>query len=257
MAGIGRANAIGLAQAGCARIAILDLNASGLEEVKSTILTSYPEAQVLALPCDTASEDEVTKAFDAIRETFQRLDYAINCAGVAGKPGPTDTLLAADFDRTIGINLRGLFLCAREELRIMKAQALDSDVYAGIPASRGQRGAVVNIASGLGLVALPNCPAYCASKAGVLALTKADAVDYSLQKIRVNAVMPGIVQTPMAAGSEKQRQELDSHAVNVMTPMKRWGQPDELADACLFLCSNKASFITGAALPVDGGYLAV
>lgn len=255
--GIGRAVALGFAHAGCKKIAILDVDAVGLAEVKTAILSEKPDVQVLALVCDTASETDISKTFAVIYKEFRRLDYAVNCAGISGTAGPTDTSLATDFDRTISVNLRGVFLCAREELRLMKNQSLDTDIYTGIHASRGQRGAIVNVASGLALVALPNCPAYCASKAGVLALTRSDAVDYTSFKIRANAVLPGIVKTPMAMGSESHRQALDSHAVNIMTPMKRWGEPDELADACLFLCSNKASFITGVALPVDGGYLAM
>ncbi|RVX73626.1 hypothetical protein B0A52_02516 [Exophiala mesophila] len=255
--GIGRAVAIRLAHAGCSRIAVLDINAAGLREVKSSIESENPDVNVLALPCNTSNESEVIETFKTVLEKFQRVDYAINCAGVAGTPNPTDQCLTPDFDRTIAINLRGVFLCAREELRIMKSQAIDSEVYPGISAARGQRGAIVNVASGLAVVALPNCPAYCASKAGVLALSKADAIDYALSKIRVNAVLPGIVETPMVTTSESTRENLDSHAVKVMTPMKRWGQTDELADACLFLCSNNASFITGVGLPVDGGYLAM
>jgi NAD(P)-dependent dehydrogenase (short-subunit alcohol dehydrogenase family) len=156
------------------------------------------------------------------------------------------------------VNLRGTFLCAREELRIMKAQPLDCDVYAGISAHRAQRGAIVNIASGLAFVAMPECAAYCASKAGIVALTRADALDYSHYRIRVNAVLPGIVETAMTTRSEEARATLQKEAVDSgSTPMKRWGMPEEIADACLWLCGNGASFVQGVTLPVDGGYLAV
>ncbi|KEF53907.1 uncharacterized protein A1O9_10309 [Exophiala aquamarina CBS 119918] len=252
--GIGRAVAHALARAGCSAIALIDVNAAGLTEVASSIRALNQDMRVLELQCDAAHEAEVVRAFDAIHDAFNRLDYAINCAGVPGNTGPSDVALVSAFDRVIAVNLRGLFLCARQELRIMKSQSLDSHVYPGIDASRAQRGAIVNIASGLAYVALPGCPAYCASKAGVAALTRSDAVDYALSRIRVNAVLPGIVETSMTSGAKA---ELDDHAVKVMTPLQRWGQPREIADACVFLCSSKASFVTGISMPVDGGYLAI
>lgn len=138
----------------------------------------------------------------------------------------------------------------------MKAQSLDADVYQGIPHSRAQRGAIVNIASGSAVVALPNQPAYAASKAGVVALTRSDAFDYSANQIRVNAVLPGAIATPMNLIDDRTREVIEKMAVNQRTLLKRWGQPEEIADVCLFLCSKEASFVQGVAWAVDGGYLA-
>ena len=256
---MGSAVAHALARAGCTRIALLDLNTAGLESVQSSILSQVAntDIQILTSTCDVSDESSVIKAFDEIRSKFERLDYAINCAGVGGSPNPSDALPASDFDRTLAINLRGVFLCAREELRIMKSQTLDTEIYSGIPAVRAQRGAIVNISSGLAIAAMANSPAYCASKAGVCALTRSDALDYSAFRIRVNSVLPGAIETPLSHASEAMRKAIEAHAVDVMTPMKRWGKAAEIADTCLFLCSNRASFIQGVSLPVDGGYTVI
>lgn len=256
---MGAAVARALARAGCTHLALLDLNTAGLESISSSIQLekTCPELRILTLCCDVSDETSVAKAFEVIRREFPRLDYAINCAGIAGKPNPSDVCPPSDFDRVMAINLRGVFLCAREELRIMKSQRLDAEVYPGIPAVRAQRGAIVHIASGLALAAMANSPAYCASKAGVLALTRSDALDYSASRIRVNSVLPGAIETPMTHTVDTTRKAVEAHAVDIMTPMKRWGKAEEIADACIFLCSNKASFIQGVSLPVDGGYIAI
>ncbi|KEF52251.1 uncharacterized protein A1O9_11491 [Exophiala aquamarina CBS 119918] len=257
--GMGRVVAHRLALQGCTWIALLDQNEAGLAAVRSFIESEDTNAdlKILTLACDVADESSVAASFETIHREFKRIDYAINCAGITLPASPTDTCSTSDFDRTIAVNLRGIFLCAREELRIMKSQPLDSEVFPGIPALRAQRGAIVNISSGLALAAMPNSPAYCASKAGVLALTRSDALDYAAHRIRVNAVLPGTIETPMTHANEKMRRVIEAHAVNVMTPMKRWGQAEEIADTCIFLCSNKASFIQGVSLPVDGGYTAI
>lgn len=248
-----------LALAGCMRIALLDLNKAGLDSVRSSLLLQQKnvDLKLLTLVCDVTDEVSVAASFDIIRREFERVDYAINCAGITLPPTPTDLCSVSDFDRTMAVNLRGIFLCARQELRMMKSQPLDSDIFPSIPALRGQRGAIVNISSGLALAAVPNSPAYCASKAGVLALTRSDAIDYAAHRIRVNAVLPGAIETPMTHTVEAMRKAIEAHAIDVMTPMKRWGKPEEIADACIFLCSNKASFIQGVSLPVDGGYTAI
>ncbi|RVX67702.1 hypothetical protein B0A52_07825 [Exophiala mesophila] len=166
--GIGRVVAHRLAVAGCTKIALLDLNQAAMDLVRSWILSEMTteELKILTLVCDVTDESSVTAAFNNIRQEFSRLDYAINCAGITLPPSPTDACSMSDFDRTMAVNLRGLFLCAREELRIMKAQPLDSEIYPGIPTLRGQRGAIVNISSGLAIAAMSNSPAYCSSKAG-------------------------------------------------------------------------------------------
>lgn len=253
---MGSACAEAFAAAGCTKIALLDINPEGLEAAKALILSNHEDTgiQIVTAACDTSDEAQVQHAFSSVREAFGRLDYAINCAGVGQQPGSTAHCSTENFDRTIAINLRGVFLCSREELRIMIAQPLDSEVYPGISPERAQRGAIVHVASGLGLVAMAGMPAYCSSKAGVIALARSDATDHAADRVRVNAVLPGATATPLSQSIREAREAVEKYAVNVRTPMKRWGLAEEIADVCLFLCSNKASFIQGAALPVDGGY---
>lgn len=255
---MGRTVAHALARAGCTRLALLDQNESGLAEVRTSILAEQTgrDMHLLTLTCDVSDESSVADAFDVVRREFARLDYAINCAGIGGPLGASDTLAPSDFDKVLAVNLRGVFLCARQELSIMKSQELDADVYPGIPAVRAQRGAIVNISSAAGVATMRSQVAYCTSKAAVLALTRSDAVDYAAERIRVNAVAPGAIETPLTHATEEIQKFVEAHAVDG-TPMKRWGKADEVADTCLFLCSNKASFIQGAMLPIDGGYIAL
>lgn len=259
--GIGKAVAKAFAVAGCSGIALLDINQGGAESVASLIKRErphdQPELQIYSYGCDISDESSIVSTFEQVRRDLGRVDYAVNCAGVNGAGKPSHELSAREFDRTIAINLRGSFLCSREEIRAMKNQSLDADVYTGIPAVRGQRGSIVNIASGMGVVSMPNIPEYCAAKAGVMGLTRSDAIDYSTHRIRVNSVLPGATDTAMSHGDDEYRQSIEAVAVNIFTPMKRWGRPEEIADVCLFLCSNRASFVQGVSMPVDGGYLAM
>lgn len=233
-----------------------------MEALKLSILSERTrvkgdaEPEILALRCDVSNTQDVENAFFKIKTRYHRLDYAVNCAGIAGSSQPSDLCEPRNFDRTLNVNLRGVFLCAREELRIMKSQPLNTELCARTQPSRMQRGAIVNIASGAAVVALPSQPAYSASKAGVVALTRSDAFDYSAQKIRVNAVLPGAVATPMNFADDRVRQGTEAVAVKQRTLLRRWGLPEEIADVCLFLCSTEASFVQGVAWAVDGGYLA-
>jgi NAD(P)-dependent dehydrogenase (short-subunit alcohol dehydrogenase family) len=171
--GIGRTTATSFAAEGCTKIAICDLNEPGLEETKSLILAANSSADVLVVPLNVASEEAVQSAFATIISRFQRIDYAVNAAGVVGAIKPTHDYSAAEFDFVNGINYRGVFLCSREELRQMLTQE-PLPTHDGRP---GNRGSIVNIASQLGLVGRPCAPAYCGSKAAVMALTRSDAID--------------------------------------------------------------------------------
>ena len=183
--------------------------------------------------------------YKEVHANFGRIDYAVNVAGVMGNNQPTTETSTEDFDKINSVNYRGVFLCTREALKYMKEQ----EPLSSHDASRSaQRGSVVSIASQLGLVSRPNAPTYCASKAAVIGLTKSDAIDYANYDIRVNCVCPGLIETPMTSGGRFQS------AINI-APMKRMGKPEEVADAVLFLCSTKASFVTGHAMVVDGGYI--
>ncbi|EUC40793.1 hypothetical protein COCMIDRAFT_9388 [Bipolaris oryzae ATCC 44560] len=244
--GIGAAVAQGFVRSGCSRIAITDINPDTLRYTKDAILRINPAASVLDEAGDIADEKFVNAFMDKVAAHFTRLDYAVNCAGILGG----DTVKAVDmptdfFDRLTAINYRGTWLSSRAQLRNM----LKQEPLAEHPK---QRGAVVNIASQLGVVARPGAAAYCASKSAVINMTRANAIDYSDSGIRVNCVCPGVIETPMTTTSPAMVEALKP-AINI-APMKRMGQPEEVADAVLFLCSSQSSFIQGHALVVDGGY---
>jgi NAD(P)-dependent dehydrogenase (short-subunit alcohol dehydrogenase family) len=191
--------------------------------------------------CDVSDEHEVRALFAAIDERFGRLDCAFNNAGVEGTLAATADATAENFDRVIAINLRGVWLCMREEIRMMLRQE--------------GGGAIVNCSSVAGLIGLPNIPAYVASKHGVIGLTKTAALEYARQGIRVNAVCPGAIETPMLERYMKGVQ--GGRETMVQTePVGRIGRPEEIAAAVLWLSGGEASFTTGQALAVDGGWTA-
>jgi NAD(P)-dependent dehydrogenase (short-subunit alcohol dehydrogenase family) len=257
---MGQATARVFVEAGCPTIALLDINDTGLEATKSILLKAAPESSapptVRTYKCDVTSTESVNTAYTQVHTDFGRIDYSIHCAGIVVYAAGTADLEVELFDRQIKVNLRGIFLCSQAALRIMRAQSLDHEVYtkANIPEYRAQRGAIVNFASSLAYRCIPNYPAYCAAKAGVLALTKSDALDYVREKIRVNAVAPGIIDTPMTNPTPEVRDYLMANVVDKL-PMKRFGQPQEVAEVVLFLASNKAAYVTGTGLPIDGGHL--
>ncbi|KAK5062606.1 hypothetical protein LTR84_004679 [Exophiala bonariae] len=259
--GIGRAAAIAFAEAGCTQMALLDLNETGLQESKElvtqTISATTPAKtpNVSTFTIDVTSTETVTAVFGAVRTHFPRVDYSVQCAGIITFGGASATCPIDDFDRQNAVNYRGLWLCSREAIKIMHDQELDSDAYpdAKISPLRAQRGAIVNISSGLANYSQAGSPAYCGAKAGVLALTRSDAIDYVGQRIRVNAVLPGIVDTPITNPSPEIRKWLEENSVQ-RTPFKRMGTAEEIADVIVFLASNKSSFVTGASWSVDGGF---
>jgi len=243
--GIGRRCAVSFAAEGCSRVALLDLDAHGLEETRRLCQETCP-AVVKTLPvlCDVGSETDVSDALEKVRQEFGRVDYAVNCAGIFSITGPSHQVSAEEFDRVMRVNCRGMWLTSRAEIMcMMKQEPLST--HDGRP---GNRGAIVNIASNLALVSRSDTPVYNASKAAVLSLTRSDAIDYSARNIRVNCVCPGIIDTPMTRDLPR-----DDPCIAI-APMKRLGTAQEVADAALFLCSSKASYIQGADLCVDGGY---
>ncbi|CAI7675431.1 unnamed protein product [Penicillium pancosmium] len=250
--GIGAAVARAFAAAGCERIAITDVNPSTLEQTRLAVASTHPKVQLLA-HAGSVAEDLFAQSFiDQVVQKFGRVDYAVNCAGVLGLPRRSDETSIEEFDRVNNINYRGCWLSSRAQLKQMLVQeALPSHD----PRRPPQRGAVVNIASQLGIVSRPNAPAYCASKSAIIGLTRADAIDYSKDGIRVNCVCPGVIETPLVM-EKKEVREAITPAVET-APMKRMGMPQEVADAALFLCSTQASFVQGHAMVVDGGYITV
>jgi NAD(P)-dependent dehydrogenase (short-subunit alcohol dehydrogenase family) len=188
---------------------------------------------------NVTNSTQVEQAVAAAVETFGRLDYAFNNAGVAGKPGRTAEVTEEDWLRVIDINLTGVWRCMRAELPVMLAQG---------------SGAIVNCSSVLGLVALANNAAYVASKHGVIGLTRAAALEYATSGIRINAISPGFVETPMLGLSAVSPEAARERFV-ALEPMGRLGAPEEIARAVVWLCSDAASFVTGTSLVVDGGWI--
>ncbi len=233
--GMGRATALAFARRG-ATVAVVDIDEAGGRETVDQIAGLGGDAEFFR--CDVASADDVAGAVGSVVERFGGLDYAHNNAGVEGSVAPLVDQTEADWDRVHSINLKGVFLCMRAEIPFML--------------QRGG-GAIVNTASASGLVARPGgLSTYVAAKHGVVGLTKCAAVDYSAAGIRVNAVCPGPVATPFLEDlpPEVKQMLLD------LTPIRRFAAADEIAEAVVWLCSDDASYVTGAALPVDGGVVA-
>src|SRR5712671_5690910 len=236
--GIGRATSLLLARQG-AKIMIADYVPDGAMKTVSMIKEAGGTADCIAADVSVTKQVEMMVAKTV--ETFGRIDGAFNNAGIEGRMG-TDTATAAEenFDRTIAINLKGVWLCMKYEIPVMLKQG---------------GGAIVNTASVAGLVGFQGLPAYVASKHGVAGLTKTAALEYAKAGIRVNAVCPGVIQTPMVARVTGRQPQL-AEALVAAEPVGRVGQPEEIAEAVVWLCSEAASFVTGHAMAVDGGYVA-
>jgi NAD(P)-dependent dehydrogenase (short-subunit alcohol dehydrogenase family) len=230
--GIGKTTALLLAREGACVVAA---DVTGAEEGTAAAIGG----EALAVHADMSKAAEVEAMVAAAVSRFGRLDILFNNAGIEGAQAPTADCTEETFDRVIGINLKGVFLGMK---------------YA-IPAMlRNGGGSIINAASVAGLVGFQNLPAYCASKGGVIQLTKTAALEYATQNIRVNATCPGVIWTPMVerlAGNAEARAQFEA-----LEPVGRLGTPEEVAALVLFLASDESSFITGTALPVDGGLVA-
>jgi NAD(P)-dependent dehydrogenase (short-subunit alcohol dehydrogenase family) len=192
---------------------------------------------VLAVQADVASTSDVEAVIDAAVRRFGRVDVLFNNAGIDGVLGPVEDCTLENFEHVMAVNLRGVFLGIKFALPIMKRQ---------------QSGSIINTASVAGIVGMPMLSAYCASKGGVVQLTKAVAGEVASAGIRVNAICPGIIDTPLLQKLTETHRDLTAGA-EMMTPMARRGQPEEIAQVALFLASDESSFVTGTAYPADGG----
>ena len=235
--GMGLATAKAFVEAG-ASVVLADINPEALKAATDALTSAG--RRVLGVDCDVSDEDQVAALVDRTVRTFGRLDMAFNNAGIMVPPSDAADEPAERFDRVNAVNLRGVWACLKHELRQMREQG---------------SGAIVNCSSLGGLVGLPGRASYHASKHGVLGITKSAALEYAQHGIRINAVCPGTIDTPMVAQMIANG-ELDSAEATRNQAIGRFGTADEIAAAVLWLCSPGASFVIGAALPVDGGYTA-
>ena len=235
--GIGRSTALAFSAEGT-RVVVADI---AVEEGKETVrLIKDNGCQARFIRTDVTRADEVEKMVDEAVENYGRLDFAFNNAGIEGDLDSVIRYTEDNWDKVVNINLKGVWLCMKYEIPKMLKQG---------------GGAIVNTSSTAGLTGIGPNPAYVASKHGVVGLTKAAALTYAKRGIRVNAVCPGAIDTPLV------KQLIDTHpdmktSVIGMQPMARLGSPEEVAQAVIWLCSDAASFITGHPLSVDGGVVA-
>jgi NAD(P)-dependent dehydrogenase (short-subunit alcohol dehydrogenase family) len=235
--GMGLDTTRAFATAGAA-VALADIDGDAARSAAAELTEAGYDA--LGLTCDVADEDQVAALVDRTVETNGRLDMAFNNAGIMLPLTDAADEPAEAFDRVNGINLRGVWACMKHELRVMREQG---------------SGAIVNCSSLGGLVGNPGRAAYHATKHGVLGLTKSAALEYAPRGVRINAVCPGTIETPMVADMIASG-ELSVDDVVTGQPIGRLGRGDEIASAVLWLCSPGASLVVGVSLPVDGGYTA-
>ncbi len=232
--GIGRASALAFIREGC-KVVIADVDAEGGEVTTGMIREAGGEA--VFVKTDVSKAVEVEALVNKAVAVYGRLDCAYNNAGVGSIVLPAADYSEEDWDRIVNTNLKGVWLCLKYEIRQMLRQG---------------KGAIVNTASTLGLCAVENSSAYISSKHGVVGLTKAAALEYIRNNIRINAVCPGAVLTPMVERAVAQR---GKEVYMALEPIGRFAAAEEIAEAVVWLCSDAASFVVGHALAVDGGWL--
>lgn len=233
--GIGRTTALAFAREG-ANVVVADISEQGNQETVRMI--EELGGRAVAVRCNVTRVEDVKAALAKTVEAFGRLDFAFNNAGIEPRnPAPTAEYEEEEWNRIIDINLRGVFLCMKHEIPMILKQG---------------GGAIVNTSSGAGIVGIKGSPAYTAAKHGVIGLTKAAALDYASQNLRINAVCPGYIDTPMmgrfTGGTDEGRAKVIAEE-----PVGRMGKPEEIAAAVIWLCSDAAAFVIGHAMVIDGG----
>lgn len=236
--GLGRATALLFAQHG-AKVIVSDITIDGGHETVKMIQDKGGDATFIE--CNVANEESVNNLISKTIETYERLDYGINNAGIGGIWTATHKYPTDNFEKVMAINTTGVFMCMRAELDVMTKQG---------------SGAIVNVSSVAGLSGFPNNVAYAASKHAVVGMTKSAGLEYAKKGIRVNAVCPVFTITPLVTGMFDVIGDDMKDKLEASIPMKRFGKPEEIAEAIVWLCSDASSFITGHALPIDGGITA-
>jgi len=236
--GMGQAAALAFAREG-SRVIIADRDIDGGEETVRMIRQGGGEATFVK--ADVSVADEVEAMVKRTVEVYGRLDCAFNDAGIPGRRLGTADCTEEDWDRTMSVNLRGMWLCLKYEIPRMLEQG---------------GGAIVNMSSVVGLMGSPDDIDYNVSKTGIVGLTKSAALEYARAGIRVNAVCPGMIATPMTEPVDESDELSWEERAKREVPMGRRGKPEEVAEAVVWLCSDAASYITGITMPVDGGILA-
>jgi NAD(P)-dependent dehydrogenase (short-subunit alcohol dehydrogenase family) len=236
--GLGLATAIAFAESG-ASVVLADVHEKQVQEAAKKLADKGRKA--VGVRCDVSNDADVETMVKKTVDTFGRLDAAYNNAGIQNVLADTADSPRDDYDRVMGVNLRGVWSCMKFELQVMRKQG---------------SGAIVNCSSLGGLVGGPQRGTYHAAKHGVLGFTKSAALEYATKGIRVNAICPGMIRTPMSDQMEAGGQAaLLKQMLATYVPMQREGRPEEIASTVLFLCSSAASYITGQSISVDGGWV--
>lgn len=235
--GIGKATAIAFAREGAKVVVASRREKEGIETVKQVHSAG---SEGLFIKTDVSKETDVSAMVEKTIATYGHLDYAFNNAGIEQIPTPLVEQTEETFDQVMDINVKGVWLCMKHQIPQML---------------KNGGGAIVNMSSVAGIVGTPGLPIYIASKHAVLGLTKAVALEYAKEGIRINAVCPGVIETDLFNRAVADNPEVIERLI-AMHPIGRVGKPEEIAEAVIWLCSDKASFVTGQSLPLDGGYVA-
>jgi len=239
--GMGRAHSILLAKAG-AKVVLADLTAEGCQSVVEEIKKMRGEA--IAVKCDMAQKTDIDNLIATTVKTFGKIDILVNNAGIFPFK-PFLEMQENDFEKVIDVNLKGYFLAA---------QAAAKEMQKNQPDAKGQRGSIINIASVAAIIGFAGLAHYCASKGGVVAMSKAIALELAPLGIRINNIDPGAIDTPGASNTSMTQEQ--QAAMLAPIPLKREGAAEEIANAVLFLASDESSYMTGSTMVVDGGWVA-